>query len=255
MKVIEVPIEQIKPYENNPRINDDAIHETANSIKEFGWQQPIVVDKDNVIIVGHTRLKAAKQLGLTKVPVVIADKLSDEQVKAYRLADNKVGELADWDLELLDLELNDITELDMSGFGFDFVNKRDDENDKPTFDDSYSQKVNSINYEPNGEKPKVSDLADTSKYLELVDRINASKLPKEVQEFLKLGASRFIKFDFAKIADFYAHSDKNIQTEFEEQLLVIIDYDKAIEKGIAQFNLGIRDEEMEQIGVSDERFK
>lgn len=121
MKVIEVPIEQIKPYENNPRINDDAVHETANSIKEFGWQQPIVVDKNNMIIVGHTRLKAAKQLGLTKVPVVIADKLSDEQVKAYRLADNKTGELADWDLELLDLELNDITELDMTDFGFDDV--------------------------------------------------------------------------------------------------------------------------------------
>ncbi len=121
MKVIEVPIEQIKPYENNPRINDDAVHETANSIKEFGWQQPIVVDKNNVIIVGHTRLKAAKQLGLTKAPVVIADKLSDEQVKAYRLADNKTGELADWDLELLDLELNDITELDMTDFGFDDV--------------------------------------------------------------------------------------------------------------------------------------
>lgn len=119
MKVIEVPIEQIKPYENNPRINDDAVHETANSIKEFGWQQPIVVDKDNVIIVGHTRLKAAKKLKLKKVPVVIADTLSEQQVKAYRLADNKTGELADWDMELLDIELDDIVDLDMSDFGFD----------------------------------------------------------------------------------------------------------------------------------------
>lgn len=114
-----MPIEQIKPYENNPRINDDAVHETANSIKEFGWQQPIVVDKDNVIIVGHTRLKAAKKLKLKKVPVVIADTLSEQQVKAYRLADNKTGELADWDMELLDIELDDIVDLDMSDFGFD----------------------------------------------------------------------------------------------------------------------------------------
>lgn len=121
MNVIEVPIDQIKPYENNPRINDDAVQETANSIKEFGWQQPIVVDKNNVVIVGHTRLKAAKKLKLKKVPVVIADRLSEQQVKAYRLADNKTGELADWDLELLDLELNDITELDMTDFGFDDV--------------------------------------------------------------------------------------------------------------------------------------
>lgn len=123
MNVIEVPIDQIKPYENNPRINDDAVQETANSIKEFGWQQPIVVDKDNVIIVGHTRLKAAKKLKLKKVPVVIADRLSEQQVKAYRLADNKTGELADWDMELLDIELDDIVDFDMSDFGFDDVEK------------------------------------------------------------------------------------------------------------------------------------
>ncbi|MBX9011700.1 ParB N-terminal domain-containing protein [Ligilactobacillus murinus] len=121
MKVIEVPIDQVKPYENNPRINDDAVQETANSIKEFGWQQPIVVDKNNVVIVGHTRLKAAKKLKLKKVPVVIADTLSEQQVKAYRLADNKTGELADWDVELLDIELDDIVDLDMSDFGFDDI--------------------------------------------------------------------------------------------------------------------------------------
>ena len=121
MKIVEMSIDQVKPYENNPRKNDDAVNATANSIKEFGWQQPIVVDKDNVIIVGHTRLKAAKQLGLTKVPVVIADKLSDEQVKAYRLADNKTGELADWDMSLLSDELEDISSLDMTDFGFDDV--------------------------------------------------------------------------------------------------------------------------------------
>lgn len=121
MQVVEMPIEQVIPYENNPRINDDAVQETANSIKEFGWQQPIVVDKNNVIIVGHTRLKAAKKLKLKKVPVVIADTLSEQQVKAYRLADNKTGELADWDMELLGIELDDIVDFDMSDFGFNDV--------------------------------------------------------------------------------------------------------------------------------------
>lgn len=96
MQVESMSIDDIKPYENNPRDNDDAVDSVANSIKEFGWQQPIVVDKDNVIIVGHTRYKAAKKLGMDKVPVVVASKLTPEQVKAYRLADNKVGELADW---------------------------------------------------------------------------------------------------------------------------------------------------------------
>lgn len=119
MDVQNWPLDRVTPYENNPRDNDDAVDATANSIKEFGWQQPIVVDKDGVIIVGHTRLKAAKQLGLDQVPVVVADNLSEEQAKAYRLADNKTGELADWDEDMLSDELADIDQLDMSNFGFD----------------------------------------------------------------------------------------------------------------------------------------
>lgn len=119
MQVQSIKISEVKPYGKNPRKNDDGVEAVANSIKEFGWQQPIVVDKDNVIIVGHTRYKAAKKLGMDKVPVVVADSLSPEQVKAYRLADNKTGELTDWDMGLLDDELADIADIDMSDFGFD----------------------------------------------------------------------------------------------------------------------------------------
>lgn len=119
MQVQSMKISEVKPYPNNPRNNDDGVEAVANSIKEFGWQQPIVVDKDNVIIVGHTRYKAAKKLGMDKVPVVVASNLSDEQVRAYRLADNKTGELTDWDMRLLDDELADIADIDMSDFGFD----------------------------------------------------------------------------------------------------------------------------------------
>lgn len=118
MQVQSIKISEVKPYDKNPRKNDDGVEAVANSIKEFGWQQPIVVDKDNVIIVGHTRYKAAKKLGMDKVPVVVADNLSPEQVKAYRLADNKTGELTDWDMGLLDDELADIADIDMSDFGF-----------------------------------------------------------------------------------------------------------------------------------------
>lgn len=127
VKVQNVSIDSIKPYENNPRDNDGGVDAVANSIKEFGWQQPIVVDKDNVIIVGHTRYKAAKKLGMDKVPVVVASNLSDEQVRAYRLADNKTGELTDWDMSLLDDELGDIADIDMSDFGFDLDIPEDDE--------------------------------------------------------------------------------------------------------------------------------
>ena len=111
-------ITELKPYENNPRINDKAVDAVAASIKEFGFKVPIIVDKDGVIVAGHTRLKAAEKLGLDEVPVIVADDLTPEQVKAFRLADNKVGELADWDFEKLEEELKNI-EMDMSAFNFD----------------------------------------------------------------------------------------------------------------------------------------
>ena len=117
LKIERLKIGELKPYENNPRHNDEAAKYVANSIREFGFKVPIIIDKDNVIIAGHTRLKAAELLGLEEVPCIRADDLTEEQAKAFRLADNKVGEIATWDQEKLDIELEDI-ELDMSGFGF-----------------------------------------------------------------------------------------------------------------------------------------
>ena len=107
------------PYANNPRLNDNAVDAVAASIKEFGFKVPIVVDSDNVIINGHTRLKAAHKLGLKQVPCIVADDLTPEQVKAFRLADNKTSELAEWDMDKLNIELGEIPDIDMSSFGFD----------------------------------------------------------------------------------------------------------------------------------------
>lgn len=112
-------VTEIKPYERNPRNNEGAADAVAASIKEFGWQQPIVVDRDGVIIAGHTRYKAAQKLGCKTVPVVVADELTEEQVKAYRLADNKTGELAGWDFSALEEELTELSAFDMQQFGFD----------------------------------------------------------------------------------------------------------------------------------------
>ena len=119
LQIIEKSITEIKPYEKNPRKNDEAVQYVANSIKEFGFKVPIVIDKNGVIVAGHTRYKAAQELGLEKLPCVIADDLTEEQVKAFRLADNKVGEFAEWDFDLLDDELDSIFDIDMSEFGFD----------------------------------------------------------------------------------------------------------------------------------------
>ena len=112
------PIEELKMYLNNPRFNDDAVEYVAKSIKEFGFKVPIVLDKNNVIVAGHTRYKASLELGLKEVPCIIADDLTEEQVNAFRLADNKVGEQASWNYELLDEELENILNIDMEDFGF-----------------------------------------------------------------------------------------------------------------------------------------
>ena len=121
MKIEERPIDEVKPYEANPRINDAAVDAVAQSIKEFGWRQPIVVDANNVIICGHTRWKAAVKLGLEQVPVHVATDLTEVQVRAYRLADNKLAELAEWNMELLPIELADLQAMDfnMELLGFD----------------------------------------------------------------------------------------------------------------------------------------
>ena len=130
------PTKALIPYERNPRNNDKAVDAVAESIKEFGFLQPIVIDKDGVIAAGHTRLKAAEKLGLEQVPVVMADELTEEQIKAFRLADNKTAELAGWDFDLLSEELKGITELNMAAFGFD---QSEVEDPNETVEDDYSE--------------------------------------------------------------------------------------------------------------------
>lgn len=121
MKVERVPIDRVNPYGRNPRKNEAAVAKVASSIREFGFRQPIVVDNDMVVIAGHTRLLAAKELGLKEVPVHVARELTPDQIKAYRIADNRTAEDSDWNLELLKLELGDLdaAEYDMALTGFD----------------------------------------------------------------------------------------------------------------------------------------
>ena len=122
LNVKMMPIGDVVPYEKNPRLNDQAVDAVANSIREFGFKVPIVVDSKGVVVSGHTRLKAAKTLGLADVPVIVADDLDDTKIKAFRLADNKVAELADWDESLLIKELEELDDLsyDMGQFDFEF---------------------------------------------------------------------------------------------------------------------------------------
>lgn len=116
IKIIYKPLSQIRAYENNPRINDGAIEAVKNSIEEYGFKVPIVIDGGGVIVTGHTRVKAAQALGMEEVPCVVADDLSPEEVRAFRLADNKTGELSEWDFSLLETEIQGIEE-NLKGFG------------------------------------------------------------------------------------------------------------------------------------------
>ena len=124
MNILQLPLEEVHPYENHPRKNDNAVDAVAASIRQYGFLVPLVISADHEIITGHTRYKAAGRLGLPTVPCVIADELTDEQIKAFRLVDNKVGELAQWDVDLLPLELADIAQ-DLSVFGFESISEEE----------------------------------------------------------------------------------------------------------------------------------
>lgn len=128
LKIQYLQTSELVPYANNPRDNDKAVEAVAASIKEFGFKVPVVIDHDKVIVCGHTRIKAAKKLGIETVPCVIADDLTEEQIKAFRLADNKTAELADWDDIKLREELDGLTDIDMSAFGFEDILNSEDPN-------------------------------------------------------------------------------------------------------------------------------
>lgn len=137
MQIIEKSIKELIPYEKNPRKNDNSVDKVAESIRQFGFKVPVVIDKNNIIICGHTRYKAAKKLNLHTIPCIIADDLTEEQIKAYRLADNKVGEDSEWDIDLLAEELNDIIDIDMSDFGFPVIGPLEDDTEDTEDDDYY----------------------------------------------------------------------------------------------------------------------
>lgn len=135
MDIKSMKLEELKVYKNNPRKNDEAVPYVAASIKEFGFKVPIIIDKDKVIIAGHTRYKAAKELKLKTVPVIVADDLTEDQVKAFRLIDNKTQELSSWDFSKLLDELNSlIDDIDMTQFGFAPIGEDEEGGDKASQD-------------------------------------------------------------------------------------------------------------------------
>lgn len=247
MQIVYKKIDDVIPYENNPRKNDEAVDYVAKSIKEFGFKVPIIIDKDNVIVTGHTRLKAAKQLGMKEVPTIMADDLTEDQIKAFRLADNKVSEFAEWDDDLLKMELDDI-DINMSDFGFVLGEIDVDSGGNPLTDEKYTTKVEIPQYEITGEEPSLDELVDLTKSNELIDKINKSNVSEEQKNFLIEAAKRHNVFNYSKIAEYYAHQDKEMQELMEDSALIIIDFDDAIKNGYVQLRseiLGLEEQDYE----------
>lgn len=224
-------IKDLKPYKKNAKKHPkEQVEHIANSIKEFGFTQPVLIDKNNCVVAGHGRILGAKAAGLKEVPTLCLDDLTEEQIKAYRLADNKLNE-SDWDSVLLAEELDELNSvLDMEQFGFELAKEMEEEQNK------YTMKTNIPQYEIKGEEPDISELVDTSKTKELLEEIKQSSVPTEVKQFLKLAAYRHLCFNYSKVAEYYAHADKETQELMEQSALVIIDFGDAIRNGFVQLS-------------------
>jgi hypothetical protein len=254
------PIDRPIPYARNPRRNAAAVGKVAASITEYGWRQPIVVDEEGVVVVGHTRLLAAQKLGMAEVPVHVAAGLTAAQIKAYRLADNRVHEEAEWDNDMLKLEIEELGKLSfdlgLTGFNADELDallKGDDSaaggNQAAGLAENYSRKIEAPIYTPKGDRPPETDLFDRTRTDKLLAEIEGAALPTEVAVFLRNAAERHTAFRFDRIAEYYAHASAEVQDLMENSALVIIDFDKAVELGYVKLTESM----LEQAGYSKSR--
>lgn len=228
MNVVQKRLKDIVPYANNTKQHDKTqIKNVAESIKQFGFVQPIVIDANDVIVIGHCRAMAAEMLGMDLVPCVCVDDLTPEQVNALRIVDNKTNE-SEWDLDLLALEL---PQIDLDAFDFDFGMKDTEEKDE-----TYTQKIKVPQYQITGECPELSEMYDQFKESALIREIEQSTVTDEEKDFLRAAARRHCVFNYRNIAEYYAHATPEMQELMEKSALVIIDYDDAIANGYVKLS-------------------
>lgn len=229
LKVEYLNISALNPYEGNAKEHpEEQVENIMESIKEFGMKDPIGIwGKNNVVVEGHGRLMACQRLGLEKVPVIRLDDLSDEQRRAYALAHNQTTMTSGWNEEMLDKELGEILNIDMTLFGF--------ENDADEImDNTYTMKTSIPQYQITGECPSISEMLDTEKSDELLKEISeAEGITEEEREFLAQAARRHNVFNYRNIAEYYAHATPEMQRLMEKSALVIIDFNDAIANGYA----------------------
>lgn len=248
MQIVYKKTDDLIPYINNARIHStEQVAQIAASIKEFGFNNPILLDGANGVIAGHGRLLAAQKLKLDKVPCIELSHLSDAEKKAYIIADNKLALNASWDFELLENELKDLKDsdfnVDLTGFDSDEFKELEKEagKDEEKREDRYTSVINIPQYEITGEKPALNELCDTTKTDELIADIKKADIPQDVKDFLIKAAYRHNAFNYDKVAEYYAHAPKEVQRLMEQSALVIIDLDNAIKNGFTILNKRLKE--------------
>jgi len=237
LRIEYLPVDALKPYERNARKHAEAdVEAIMRSIEEFGFDDPIGIwGNDNVIVEGHGRLEAAKQLAMETVPVIRLDHLTDEQRRAYALAHNKTAELSMWDEALKKTELDNILNIDMTQFGFENLSGEDEAN-------PYTSTVKIPQYDVKGELVTLSDLYDRAKADELIRKIDeADGIEEDVKKFLRMAAERHVVFYYREIAEYYASASPDVQALMEDSALVIIDYNDAIADGYVRLSKRMRE--------------
>ena len=228
LKIEYLSVAKLKPYENNTRKHAKKdVDNIAKSIERYGFADPIGIwGEDNIIVEGHGRLQAAKKLGMTEVPCIRLDHLSEQERREYAIAHNATAELSMWDAEMLKIEL---PSLSLDGFDFPFLESKEEIEKK--LEEKYTVKRDVPQYEITGEKTEVQELVDTSFSDELKEKIKSANIPEDIKDFLLCAANRHNRFNYTKIAEFYAAADKTVQRLMEESALVIIDFNDAIKYG------------------------
>ena len=247
LKIEYIDKNELKAYANNAKIHTaEQVEQIKKSIQEFSFNDPIAVWKDNEIIEGHGRLMAVLEMDdITEVPIIRLDNLTDEQRRAYMLVHNKLTMNTDFDVDILDIELEGLPDFDAEFYDFDL--KIEDDSKDSCGDNHYTDKVNVPQYEPSGEV-EIADCFDNNKYMNLVDKIQQAEISIQEKEFLLMAATRHIVFKYNKIADYYASkASPKMQELMEESALVIIDFEDAIKNGYAKLS-----EEIAQMYVEDE---
>ena len=240
---MKVKINELKTNENNPRIiKDEKFKKLVKSIKDFPEMldlRPIVVDEEMIILGGNMRYRACIKAGLKEVPIKVAKGLTEDQKQEFIIKDN-VG-FGEWEWDILGNEWDSV---EIAEWGLDVWPNEDDIKEE----EIYTKDIKIPTYEPKNEKPTLTKMYDKTKTDNLIDKINSANISEKEKTFLTHAAFRHTVFNYQNIADFYAHSNKEVQELMEDSALVIIDFKKAIEQGFVQINKALEELQNEEYG-------